>query len=135
MIKLKCPLLLNIHLKKNQQNYWSFYPLEPFKNGHFNVRHPVKGIVTIQTSVTQYSITYTQVDPFWFDVLSSRVFLMWQWHRYHFQQSKLFDHFCWSILDCQYHYQISLRYFHLNLKKTQIKLIIKIHFLTFPACF
>ena len=27
--------------KKDQQNFWSFYPSEPFKNGHFNVRHPV----------------------------------------------------------------------------------------------
>ena len=44
-MKLKCPLLLNMHLKKNQQNYWSFYPSEPFKNGHFNVRHPVFVIV------------------------------------------------------------------------------------------
>ena len=41
LMKLKCPLLLNMHLKKNQQNYWSFYPSEPFENGHFNVRHPV----------------------------------------------------------------------------------------------
>ena len=41
LMKLKCPLLLNMHLKKNQKNYWSFYPSEPFKNGHFNVRHPV----------------------------------------------------------------------------------------------
>ena len=27
--------------KKNQQNYWSFYPSEPFTFRHFNVRHPV----------------------------------------------------------------------------------------------
>ena len=27
--------------KKDQQNLWSFYPSDPFKNGHFNVRHPV----------------------------------------------------------------------------------------------
>ena len=27
--------------KKYQQNFWSFNPSEPFKNGHFNVRHPV----------------------------------------------------------------------------------------------
>ena len=27
--------------KKNQQNYWSFYPSEPFTIAHFNVRHPV----------------------------------------------------------------------------------------------
>jgi hypothetical protein len=26
---------------KYQQKFWSFYPSEPFKNGHFNVRHPV----------------------------------------------------------------------------------------------
>ena len=30
-----------MHLKKNQQNYWSFYLSEPFENGHFNVKHPV----------------------------------------------------------------------------------------------
>ena len=41
-MKLKCPLLLNMDLKKNLQNYWSFYPSEPFKNGHFNVRYPVQ---------------------------------------------------------------------------------------------
>ena len=29
-------------LKKNQQNYWSFYPSEPFTIAHFNVRHPVE---------------------------------------------------------------------------------------------
>ena len=40
-MELKCPLLLNMHLKKNQQNLWSFYPSEPFQNGHFNVRYPV----------------------------------------------------------------------------------------------
>ena len=28
-------------LKKDQQISLSFYPSEPFKNGHFNVRHPV----------------------------------------------------------------------------------------------
>ena len=27
--------------KKDQQNFWSFYPSKPFKNGHFNVGHPV----------------------------------------------------------------------------------------------
>ena len=30
--------------KKDQQNFWSFYPSEPFQNGHFNVRHPVSEI-------------------------------------------------------------------------------------------
>ena len=39
--KVKCPLLLNMPSKKNQQNYWSFYPSEPFTIAHFNVRHPV----------------------------------------------------------------------------------------------
>ena len=34
-------LLLNIPLKENQQNHWSFYPFEPFTFGHFNMRHPV----------------------------------------------------------------------------------------------
>ena len=33
--------------KKNQQNYWYFYPSEPLQNGHFNVRHPVFSIPTI----------------------------------------------------------------------------------------
>ena len=46
----------------------------------------------------------------------------------HFQHTKLFDHFRWSILDCQYQYQKSLGYFHLNLKKNQIKSIIEILF-------
>ena len=41
LMTLKCPLLLNMHSKKNQQNYWPFYPSEPFTFGHFNVRHPV----------------------------------------------------------------------------------------------
>ena len=40
-MKLKCPLLQNMSSKKNQQNYWSFHPSEPFTIAHFNVRHPV----------------------------------------------------------------------------------------------
>ena len=40
-MKLKCAMLLNMPSKKNQQNYWSFYPSEPFTLGHFNVRYPV----------------------------------------------------------------------------------------------
>ena len=39
--KVKCPLLLNLPSKKNQRNYWSFYPSEPSTIAHFNVRHPV----------------------------------------------------------------------------------------------
>ena len=39
--KVKCTLLLNMPLKKNQQNHWSFYPSEPFTIAHFNVRHLV----------------------------------------------------------------------------------------------
>ena len=37
------PLLLiwNIRAKKNQQNYWAFYPSEPFTFGPFNMRDPV----------------------------------------------------------------------------------------------
>ena len=27
--------------RKINKIFWSFYPSEPFKNGHFNVRHPV----------------------------------------------------------------------------------------------
>ena len=41
MSKVKFPLPLNMPSKRNQQNFWSFYPSEPFKNGHFNVRYPV----------------------------------------------------------------------------------------------
>ena len=44
-MKLNCPLLLNMPSKKNQQNYGSFYPSQPFKYGHFNVRHPVLCLV------------------------------------------------------------------------------------------
>ena len=39
IIYRKC--VLNMPSKKDQQKIWSFYPSEPFKNGHFNVRHPV----------------------------------------------------------------------------------------------
>ena len=31
--------------KKDQPNFWFFYPSEPFKNGHFNVRHPKLSLV------------------------------------------------------------------------------------------
>ena len=41
LIKLKCPHLQNMPLKKNQQNYWFFHPSGPFTIAHFNVRHPV----------------------------------------------------------------------------------------------
>ena len=27
--------------KKNQENHWSFYPSEPFRILHFNMRYPV----------------------------------------------------------------------------------------------
>ena len=33
--------LQNMPSKKNQQDYWSFHPSEPFTIAHFNVRHPV----------------------------------------------------------------------------------------------
>ena len=32
--------------KRDQQNFRSFYPSEPFKNGHFNVRHPVQTLAS-----------------------------------------------------------------------------------------
>ena len=41
LMKLKCPLLQNMPSEKKHQNYWSFYPSEPFTIAHFNVRHPV----------------------------------------------------------------------------------------------
>ena len=41
LMKLKCPLQLNMPSKKNQHNYWSFYPSEIFTIAHFNVKHPV----------------------------------------------------------------------------------------------
>ena len=36
------PIAAEHAFKEKKQNYWSFYPSEPFKNGHFNVRYPVK---------------------------------------------------------------------------------------------
>ena len=49
-MKLKCPLLLNMPSKKNQQKYWFFYPSEPFTFKHFNVRHPVEEEVSRERS-------------------------------------------------------------------------------------
>ena len=39
--KLKCPNLLKPLGTIIQQNYWSFYPSEPFSFVHFNMIHPV----------------------------------------------------------------------------------------------
>ena len=39
--KLKCPHLLNKLGTLIQENYWSFYPSEPFTLARFNMRHPV----------------------------------------------------------------------------------------------
>ena len=41
LIKLKCPNLLNTLGTMIQENYWSFYPSEPFTLARFNMRHPV----------------------------------------------------------------------------------------------
>ena len=60
LLKVKCPLLLNMPSKKNQQNYWSFYPSEPFTIAHFNVRHPVS------SSKKQNFIEFWR---FWIDLL------------------------------------------------------------------
>ena len=40
-MKLKCPNLLKPLGTIIQQNYWSFYPLEPFSFVQFNMIHPV----------------------------------------------------------------------------------------------
>ena len=42
LMKLKCPNLLNILGTMIQENYWPFYPSEPFTLAHFNMRHPVQ---------------------------------------------------------------------------------------------
>ena len=41
LMKLKWVNLLNTLGTKNQQNYQSFYPPDPFTLGHFIMRHPV----------------------------------------------------------------------------------------------
>ena len=41
-MKLKCPNLLKPLGSINEENYWSFYPSEPFRIIHFNMRHPVE---------------------------------------------------------------------------------------------
>ena len=58
---LKCPNLLKPLDTIIQENYWSFYLSEPFKNGHFNVRHPLWIISTKNLSVCNctYSILVT----------------------------------------------------------------------------
>ena len=40
-IKLKCPTLLKPLVTVIQQNYWSFYPSEPFTFTRYTMRHPV----------------------------------------------------------------------------------------------
>ena len=40
-IKLKCPTLLKPLATVIQQNYWSFYPSEPFTFTRYTMRHPV----------------------------------------------------------------------------------------------
>ena len=42
-IKLKCPTLLKPLATVIQQNYWSFYPSEPFTFTRYAMRHPVCG--------------------------------------------------------------------------------------------
>ena len=41
LMKFKCPDLLNILGTMIQENYWPFYPSEPFTLARFNMRHPV----------------------------------------------------------------------------------------------
>ena len=41
LLKHKCPNLLKPLGTIIQQNYWSFYPSEPFSFVHFNMIHPV----------------------------------------------------------------------------------------------
>ena len=42
--------------KKDQQIFWSFYPSEPFKNGHFNVRHTVYLVERIILPISIFGI-------------------------------------------------------------------------------
>ena len=41
LMKFKCPDLLNILGTMIQENYWPFYPSEPFTLARFNMRHTV----------------------------------------------------------------------------------------------
>ena len=41
LMKLKCPILLKPLDTMIQENYWSFYPSEPFRITRFTMRHPV----------------------------------------------------------------------------------------------
>ena len=50
-------------LKKKQQNYRSFYPSEPFKNGHFNVRHPVAQNILNGLKPRFNNVSLTVNDP------------------------------------------------------------------------
>ena len=61
-MKLKCPLLLNMPSKKNQQNYSIFYPSEQFTFAHFNVRYPVV-VATYFVVVVRW---LSRVDKLWF---------------------------------------------------------------------
>ena len=42
LMKLKCPILLKPLDTMIQENYWSFYPSEPFRITRFTMRHPVR---------------------------------------------------------------------------------------------
>ena len=42
LVKLKCPDFLKPIGTLIQENYWPFYPSEPFRIPRFNMRHPVR---------------------------------------------------------------------------------------------
>ena len=56
--KLKCPHLLNILDSMIWENYWSFYPSEPFTLARFNMRHP-EGYSQIKIDLLSLHVLYS----------------------------------------------------------------------------
>ena len=74
LMKLKCPNLLKPLGTIIQQNYWSFYPSEPFSFVHFNMIHPVPSLFFTDKCNT---------------LLQAFVCILWNWKRSTFKSTFL----------------------------------------------
>ena len=75
LMKLKCPILLKPLDTMIQENYWSFYPSEPFRITRFTMRHPVywktailMHFVTLKNVLVREKRTYVKK---WCNLLNS----------------------------------------------------------------
>jgi hypothetical protein len=58
-MKLKCPNLLKPLGTIIQENYQPFYPSEPFRITHFNMRHPVVNVQT-KRKIVQIFVAFSE---------------------------------------------------------------------------